>query len=200
MLRKLFTALMWLGIFKPFHAAPIQIKTIKTINEFGPANACGHWSVCNASALEKHADTFDKLNSGQILSQAQQDARLYVPGRAHQLASDEVEALAKKAGLLSLVLGKYPNGQIAPLIWNGSGDFAVYQKVVAKITKMLHKDEASFVLPCICNIGGYHWVMLAIVKREAQQPFMVFMDNCNGSEAAVQPFISYLKKTFSLQG
>lgn len=197
MLDKLFATLLSLGAVQTAPAAPIKVETIKTINQVGPANACGNWAVCNATALTHMLGALDTKNVMQLHAEARRVAHELVPKQAYQLASDEIEALAKKAGIICLVLGRYPDGKIAPLIWNGSGDVTSFDKMAAKLSKMLRIPEAAFVLPCICNIGG-HWVMLGVVKREGQQPCMVFMDNCNGSDARVQPFVHYLKQIFSL--
>ncbi len=197
MFNKLYAVLLYLGIFQPSVAAPIQIPTI---NERGPANACGHWAISNATALVNKLGAIqaaDKAQLAQVAVEAQQCGKAFVPTHAHQLSTEEIESLAKKAGIICFVLGKYPNGQVAPLIWNGSGDITPYEKIVAKYNKMLSNDEATFAIPCICNVGG-HWVMLAVVKLEAQKPFLVFMDNCNGPGTRVQPFVNYLKKLFAL--
>lgn len=201
MLHKLFAAVLWLGSFWSTKAAPVPLKTIKTISQYSPANACGFWAVGNAATVSKLMSRIkpEELQKEQapLAADTQLWAKQYIPAYTHQLASDEIEALAKKAGIFCLVLGKYPNGQIAPLIWNGSGDSTAFEKMAAKCQKIFKNPEASFALPCICNVGG-HWVMLALVKGEGQQPFFIFMDNCNGSDTRVQPFVSYLKKLLSL--
>ncbi len=198
MFDKVFVFLSWLGILGgSVNAAPVQVKTIRTINQHGPANACGNWAVCNAKALCKSFMSLGTKLATHLHIEAHAVAKRLVPKRAYQLASDEVESLALQADILCLVLGKYPSGEIAPLVWNGSADPEAFAKMTAKYSKMLRIKEAQFVIPCICNVGG-HWVMLGIVKREAQEPSMVFMDNCNGSDARVQPFVNYLTKLFSL--
>lgn len=162
--------------------------------------SCGYWSVFNACALNHILTNGYSLISENIQILTNERVRALLAQVPKQSISEaELIALIHAQDLkdVFIVTVNQENGHEGSLTCTYKGpyneeednkpysmitfvqDQNEFAEVFNILRERLKQNDTSRAFHFICNLEGYHWILISIVKKVHREPFMIIADSVN---------------------